>query len=112
MKCDCMDECEHALKSVRVPLDLDRRLFVPIACSSYKGRTAAEPVNSRLDVSFCLEEYYVRGLKKMRLKVELTLIVMLAMAKGHIVEGRKDFMRSLVKSSYLIPKGSSEQEAA
>jgi hypothetical protein len=118
MRCDCVDECEHALKSVRVPLDLDQRLFVPIACSSYKWRrlykrrTAAERVNSRLDVSFGLQEHYIRGLKKMNLKVGPALIVMLAMAKGHIVEGRKDLMRSLVKSSYLIPKGSSEREAA
>ena len=103
MRCSCACECEHALKSVRVPLALNRRLFVPIARSSYKwrrlykGRTAAERVNSRFDVSFCFEEHYIRGLKKMNLRVGLALIVMLAMAKGHIVEGRKDLMRSLVK---------------
>jgi hypothetical protein len=51
MSGDCMCGCEHGMKSVKVPLDLDGRLFVPIDCSSYKGRTAAEGVNSRLDVT-------------------------------------------------------------
>jgi len=57
MSGDCMCGCEHGMKSGKVPLDLDGRLFVPIACSSckwrrlYKGRTAAERVNSRLDVT-------------------------------------------------------------
>ena len=57
MSCDCMCGCEHGMKSVKVPLDLDRRLFVLIACSSYKwrrlykGRRAAERVNSRFDVT-------------------------------------------------------------
>ena len=38
IECSCAGECEHAMKSVRVPLALDRRLFVPIARSSYKWR--------------------------------------------------------------------------
>ena len=45
-------------KTVRIPIDTDRRIFVPIARSSYKwqriynGRTAVERVNSRIDLSF------------------------------------------------------------
>jgi len=41
----------------------------------------------------------------MRLRVGLALIMMLAMAKGHIVERRKDLMQSLVKSSFPMPRG-------
>jgi hypothetical protein len=46
-----------------IPLDADRRIFVPIARSSYKwqriynGRTAVERVNSRIDLSFGFEHH-------------------------------------------------------
>ncbi len=87
---------------VRVPMELDRRLFVPLPRESYKWerihkkRTAVERVNSRLDVSFGFERHFIRGLKKMKLRVGLALIVMLSMALGSIKEGRKERMRSLV----------------
>lgn len=102
--CDCPGkaECPHFMKSIRVPLDLDRRMFTPIARSSYKWkreykkRIAVERVNSRLDVSFGWENHYIRGMKKMRVRMGLSLIVMLAMAVGHAAEGRPDMIRSLV----------------
>ncbi len=56
-----------------------------------------ERVNSRLDVSFGFEEHYIRGLKKMKLKMGIALIVMLTMAVGRIREKQKKNMRSLVK---------------
>ncbi len=59
-------------------------------------RTAVERVNSRLDVSFGFERHFIRGLKKMKLRVGLALIVMLSMALGSIKEGRKERIRSLV----------------
>jgi len=92
---------------VRVPLSLDRRLFVPVARSSYKWRreynkrTAIERVNSRLDVSFGFEKHTTRGMKKMRLKVGLAMVVMLSLAVGAIQSGRKEKMRSLVN---CLPK--------
>jgi len=90
---------------VRVALDTDRRIFTPIARSSYtwarkyKKRTAVERVNSQLDVSFGFEEHYIRGLAKMRLRVSLAMIVMLSMAVGRIKENQKENMRSLVKAA-------------
>ena len=87
---------------VRVPLDRDRRIFVPVVRDSpkwkrlYARRSAVERVNSRLDVSFGFERHYLRGLKKMRLQVSLALIVMLSMALGSIKEGREENIRSLV----------------
>jgi len=65
-------QCEGKKKcpvknSIRIPLVLDRRVFTPLARSSYKWkdlykkRTAVERVNSRLDVSFGFEQYYIRG---------------------------------------------------
>jgi len=92
-------------KSIRIPLSENRRIFNPLARSSYKWkkiykmRTSAERVNSRLDVSFGFERHFIRGLKKMKIRCGIALCVMLSMALGRIKENRKDLMRSLVKSA-------------
>lgn len=73
---------------MRIPLEKDHRIFTPIARSSYKfkreykKRTAVERVNSRLDVSFGFEKHYIRGMKKMKFRCSLAMIVMLSMALG------------------------------
>jgi len=88
---------------VRISLEKDRQIFTPIARSSYawktgyKRRTAVERVNSRLDGSFQFERHYIRGKKKMQLRIGLALIVMLAMAVGHLKNGENEKMRSLVQ---------------
>lgn len=93
---------EHG-RIVRVPLEMDRRIFTPQARDSktweaeYKHRTAAERVNSRLDLSFGFEQHFVRGLKKMRLRCGLALVVMLAMAVGRIRADQAAHMRSLLR---------------
>jgi hypothetical protein len=90
-------------KTVRIPLATDRRIFVPIARSSYKwqrfynGRTAVERVNSRVDLSFGFEHHFVRGKEKMTLRVGLALLVMLSMALARIKRNQKKDMRSLIK---------------
>lgn len=103
---ECAGKCECPVKgAVRISLDEDRRIFTPLARSSYKwkeeykGRTAVERVNSRLDVSFGFENHYIRGLNKMKARVGLALCVMLAMAIGRITENEAENMRSLVKVS-------------
>lgn len=89
-------------KAVRIPLEEDPRIFTPVARSSYKWkalykmRTATERVNSRLDVSFGFERHFIRGQKKMQLRVGLALCVMLALAVGRIKEKQPNKMRSLV----------------
>ena len=104
LTCKGSDQCEHVMKSERVSLEIDRRIFTPLARSSYawereyKKRTAVERVNSRLDVSFGFEKHFICGLKKMELRVGLALCVMLATALGRIKEQRQDLMRSLVRS--------------
>lgn len=88
-------------RTVRVPIELDRRLFVPLPRPTYKWekqyrkRSAVERINSRLDVSFGFEHHTIRGLKKMKLCLGISLVVMLAMAVGSIRAGNKDMMRSL-----------------
>jgi len=90
---------------VRIPLSVDRRIFTPVARSSYKWetlykkRTAVERVNSRLDVSFGFENHTIRGQKKMSMRVSLAFIIMLSLAVGWTKEGRPDLIRSLVRSA-------------
>ena len=110
LRCSGSDECEHAMKSERVSLEIDRRIFTPVSRSSYawerdyKKRTAVERVNSRLDVSFGFEKHFIRGQRKMEIRVGLALCVMLAMAVGRIKEKRQELMRSLVKSPAVLDK--------
>jgi len=110
LTCSGADQCGHAMKSERISLEIDRRIFTPVARSSYawergyKKRTAVERVNSRLDVSFGFERHFIRGQKKMEIRVGLALCVMLAMAVGRIKEKRQELMRSLVKSPVPLDK--------
>jgi hypothetical protein len=89
---------------VRIPLEMDRRIFTPVPRSSqawkikYAKRTAVERVNSRLDVSFGFEVHTIRGVAKMKLRSVLALVVMLAMAVGAIRSKQAYKMRSLVWS--------------
>ncbi len=105
MRCEGKRECSGDSKYgriVRVPIETDRRIFVPIARSSYawkrryKRRTAVERINSRLDLSFGFERHFIKGLAKMEVRVGLAMIVMLGLAKASIVAGQKEKMRSLV----------------
>ncbi|MBU0700541.1 transposase [bacterium] len=88
---------------VRIPLETDRRIFTPIARSSYKwekaykSRTAVERVNSRIDGSFMFEHHYIRGQAKMKMRMGMALLVMVCMALARIRMNQKEMMRSLVK---------------
>jgi len=90
---------------IRIPLEEDRRVFTPLARSSYswktayKKRTAVERVNSRLDVSFGFENHFIKGLAKMHMRCSLAFSVMLAMALGRAKANQLDKLRSLVKSA-------------
>ena len=101
-RCQCGGVSQYG-RVVRVPLKTDHRIFVPVPRDSnkwdrlYAKRSAVERVNSRLDVSFGFERHFIRGLKKMKARVGIALVVMLAMALGSIKSGQKERMRSLVK---------------
>jgi hypothetical protein len=90
-------------RTVRIPLEKDRRLFTPTARGSaaweksYDRRTSVERVNSRIDNVLGFENHTIRGLKKMETRVGLALCVMLAMALGRIRIGQQEAMRSLVR---------------
>ncbi len=107
IECKAFAHCSQETKgkTVRIPLETDRRIFVPIARNSYKwqrlynGRTAVERVNSRIDVSFGFENHFIRGKAKMTLRVGLALIVMVSMALARIKRNQMEDMRSLVKQA-------------
>jgi hypothetical protein len=87
---------------VRVPLARDRRVFMPIHRHSqtfekaYRKRTAIERVNSRIDQVYGFERHFIRGKKKMQLRVGLALIVMLATAVAWVKASKPQRIRSLV----------------
>jgi hypothetical protein len=108
MTCEGRDKCGRGRYSeygriVRIPLEIDRRIFTPTARSSsawekgYRRRSAVERVNSRIDDGYRFEKHYIRRQQKMGLRFGLALVVMLAMALGHIKTGEKKKMRSLVQ---------------
>jgi len=87
---------------VRVPLELDRRIFTPVARhtdkwqKAYARRSSVERVNSRIDQVLGFEHHTIRGKAKMEMRVSLALVIMLSMALGRIRIGQVDQMRSLV----------------
>lgn len=106
LTCPAYGSCPIA-KSIRISLYTDQRVFSALPRDSYKWsdeykkRTAVERVNSRLDVSFGFENHYIRGLKKMQLRVDLALITMLGTALGYARKGQPQYIRSLVKSKSI-----------
>jgi hypothetical protein len=104
VECKSCNRCP-VTGGVRIKLSQDRRVFTPLARSSYrwkqiyKKRTSVERVNSRLDVGFCFEQHFIRGQKKLKLRMSLALMVMLAMALGRVKDKQKDKIRSLVQAA-------------
>jgi len=102
LNCAGRDRCCIS-DSVRIELTSNRRIFTPLARSSYqwktlyKKRSSVERVNGRLDESFGFEKHFIRGRPKMKLRCGLALIVMLAMAYGRMKEKQPDKIRSLVQ---------------
>ena len=91
--CKGMDRCPVS-DAVRIPLAEDRRVFTPVARSSYRWqdyydqRSAVERVNSRLAGGFGFERPGIRGLAKMQLRVTMALTIMLAMGPAAMRTGR------------------------
>ena len=88
---------------VRIDLGkADRRIFTPTPHGGpswrrgYKRRAALERINGRLDNDFGFERHYIRGRAAMTARVGLALAIMMALALGHVLEGRPGQMRSLV----------------
>jgi len=102
LPCAGVAQCPAA-RGLRIRMEVNRRLFTPIARGSarwareYRKRTAVERVFSRLDTMYGFETHTIRGLKKMRVRVGLALVVMLGMALGRLREGLSGNLRSFVQ---------------
>jgi hypothetical protein len=103
---DCQKKClrySYKGKVYKIYISYDERVFLPVARDSikfdrlYKGRTAVERLNGRLDRDYMFEDHCIRGLKKMKLMVSLTLLTMNAMALGKINQGATENLAALTK---------------
>ena len=92
---------QYKEKIYSIDINYDSRIFTPIARDSikwkriYNKRTALERINGRLDRDFNLENHKVRGLKKATVIIDLMMIGMMAMAKGHILNHQEEKIRCL-----------------
>jgi len=88
----------------------NRRIFVPTPYDSpswkrgYNRRTSLERINNRIDNNYGFEKHFICGKNNMQARLGLALAIMMAMALGHVREGREEQMRSLVKA---VPLGAS-----
>ena len=95
------DFFEYNGKVYSIELSTDERIFTPIARNSkkwkrtYNKRTALERINGRFDRDFNLENNKVRGLKKAQVMIDIMMIGMLALAKGHILNSQPEKIRQL-----------------
>ncbi len=91
----------HKGKVYSIEINYNPRIFTPIARDSkkwkrlYNKRTSLERINGRLDRDFNLENHKVRGLKKATVLIDIMMIGMLAMARGHIINKHPDKIRHL-----------------
>ena len=103
LQCKGKDKCWIS-DNIRIDISSNRRIFTPLARSSYKWKTmykkrsSVERVNSRLDESFGFEKHFIRGGDKMKVRCGLALIVMLGMAYGRVKQKQYERIRSLVTS--------------
>ena len=92
---------QYQNKVYSIELNYDRRVFTPIARDSkkwqrkYNRRTALERINGRMDRDFNLENHKVRGLKKATVLIDIMMIAMMGMAKGHIINKQPEKIRKL-----------------
>ena len=111
LECRNKDACRNLTKDknfgrvVRIDINKDRRLFMPIHYHSYKfkreynKRTSSERLFSRLDNMYGFENHNIRGLMNMQNRMTLSLIAMLATAIGYAKEGKSDKLRSYFQAA-------------
>ena len=88
-------------KVYSIDINYDERVFTPVARDSkkwkrlYNKRTSIERINGRIDRDLGLENNHIRGISKATVVVDLLMIAMLSMAKGHIKNKQLDKIRKL-----------------
>ena len=90
-------------KVYKIYISYDERVFLPVARDSkkferlYKSRTSVERLNGRIDRDYMFEDHCIRGMKKMKLMMSLTLLTMNAMALGKIRQGKTKHLAALTR---------------
>ncbi len=88
-------------KTYSIEITENSRVFTEIARDSrkwkriYQKRTALDRINGRMDRDFNLENNKVRGLKKAQVIIDIMMIGMLGLAKGHIINKQEDKIRKI-----------------
>lgn len=98
------DRCSLSPYGLVVKLNMkdDPRRYVPVPRETkkwkrlYKKRTASERVNSRLKENLLLDDLKVRGLPKVKVRIGLNLLVMLAIAVGMAERDRLKDCRRII----------------
>lgn len=92
---------QHKNKVYSIDINYNKRIFTEVARDSkkwqkiYNKRTALERINGRMDRDFNLENHKVRGLKKATVLIDIMMIGMMAMAKGHIINNHPEHIRKI-----------------
>jgi hypothetical protein len=103
--CRCCRPDQGFGRTIRVPLDRDRRRILPVYPhgarfeKAYKKRTSIERFFYRLDHFYGFERNSAFGLKQMRLRTAMGLIGVLATAVGWIRAKEPGKMRSLFQAA-------------
>jgi hypothetical protein len=90
-------------RTVRVPLERERRLLTPDYFHSrsfktpYKRRTSVERIFNRVDHVHHLEHNHVRSRERMEVRVGLVLTAMLAQAVAHVEAGHAESVRRMLR---------------
>jgi transposase, IS5 family len=98
------DRCSLSPYGLVVKLNMkdDPRRYVPVPRETkqwdrlYKTRTACERLNSRLKENLLMDELKVRGLPKVKVRIGLNLLVMLAIAVGMAERDRLKDCRRII----------------
>ena len=92
---------QYKKQVISIDVEYDERIFTPIARDSdkwkkiYNKRTSLERINGRLDRDLNLENNKCRGLKKTTVMVDIMMLAMMSMAKGHIINKKEENIRKL-----------------
>ena len=92
---------KHDKRVFRIKCSEDIRIFSHVGRQSHKWerlyamRSGIERMNGRIDRDYKFEKHTIRGLEKMKMFINVTFIVYLAMAKAKIERGEKEHLTRL-----------------
>ena len=105
-------EAVHYGRVVRISLEQqNRRIFTRTPRhtrswqKAYDLRSSVERLFSRVADGYLLDHHYIRGLTRMKARIGLSMVIMLAMAIVRLRSGQPELIRSLVEPLPLFDSG-------